>query len=243
MAGHFGNFKPRRQMTGHSTGVRSSQTGCHRQLASVVDKHLRFPSRRPVADHTRAAFDAIRGRVEACGKPLVIDSFCGTGLSTALLARQHPERLVIGIDKSARRLARHAPEPLDNYVLVRADCGDFWRLARGAGWRVAYHYLLYPNPWPKPGHLKRRVHGSPDFAALLALGGDIELRSNWQIYVEEFGCALVQAGYLPRIERVEPGPGMTLHERKYQRSHHELWRCRCHLGHNSEPIAAVSQAR
>ena len=230
-------------MSGNSTGVRSSQTACHRQLGSVVGKHLRNPTQRPVAEHTREAFEAIRERVETSGKALVLDSFCGTGMSTSLLARQHPGHLVIGIDKSASRLERHETGDAENMLLVRADCGDFWRLANDAGWPVEHHYLLYPNPWPKPGHLKRRVHGSPEFTALLALGGSVELRSNWQLYVEEFGCALVQAGHTPWVERVPPGPDMTLHERKYRRSHHELWRCRCQLGHNSGPNAAIRQAR
>ena len=97
------------------------------------------------------------------------------------------------------------------------------------------HYLLYPNPWPKPAHLKRRVHGSADFADLLALGGQLELRSNWGVYVEEFGSALSLAGHVPVIDRVNPETPVSLHERKYLQSQHPLWHCVCQLGHNSRP--------
>jgi tRNA G46 methylase TrmB len=165
--------------------------------------------------------------------PLVLDSFCGTGMSTATLAERYPDSLVIGIDKSASRLGRHQASNYDNYLLVQADCGDFWRLLHTAGYHAAQHFLLYPNPWPKRGQLQRRVHGSADFVSLLALGGHVELRSNWQVYVEEFGSALHLAGKIAQID----SPGITtpvsLFERKYADSGHRLWRCRCKLGNNA----------
>ena len=227
-------------MSGNSSRVHSGQRACHDQLASVVNKHLASPWRGVPAAHTRSAFEAIRAQVEATDRPLVFDSFCGTAMSTSALAERHPDHTVIGIDQSARRLSRHARANPANLLLVQAECGDFWRLAVEAGWRLARHFLLYPNPWPKPAHLKRRVHGSPDFAALLSLGGAVELRSNWQIYTEEFGCALALAGHTPTIDRVVADEPITLHERKYQNSQHELWRCRCQLGHNSGPQTAAT---
>jgi len=68
------------------------------------------------------------------------------------------------------------------------------RLLADAGLRPTHHYLIHPNPWPKPGHLKRRWHGHPVFPALLALGGQLELRSNFGLYVLEFKRALELAG-------------------------------------------------
>jgi tRNA G46 methylase TrmB len=226
-------------MSGISSPVRSTQSGCHAQLETTVRKHLTSASRRPPAVHTRAAFDGIRRRVEADPRPLVLDSFCGTGMSTALLADRCPDSLVIGIDKSAHRLGRHRRATRDNYLLVQAECGDFWRLAAAAGWRAQQHFILYPNPWPKPGQLKRRVHGSADFPALLDLGGDIELRSNWQVYIEEFASALAVAGEFPRVEAFTPEQPLTLFERKYHRSGHALWRCRCMVVHNRHAEAGA----
>lgn len=221
-------------MHGNSRRVSSRQQGCHEQLETLVRKHLAQPSRRPAAGHTRDAFAAIRERVESVGRPLVFDSFCGTGMSAAALARQHPDSLVIGIDKSSYRLAKHAATEAHNYLLVQAECGDFWRLAAAAGWQPSRHYLLYPNPWPKPGQVKRRVHGGADFRELIALGGDIELRSNWQVYVEEFAQALRIAGFEPQVESLAPAEPLTLFERKYMRSDHQLWRCTCRVGHNRQ---------
>ena len=103
---------------------------------------------------------------------------------------------------------------------------------------VDYHYLLYPNPWPKPGHLKRRVHGDPAFSSLLQLGGTVELRSNWQVYVEEFGSALHLAGHFSRVDSVANGEvPVSLFEAKYAASGHRLWRLRCALRDNARPHA------
>ena len=216
-------------MNGNSRTVSSTQAFCHPRLGQRVLKHLQHGSQRPAAAHTRAAFDSVRERLEDSGRPLIFDSFCGTGMSTALIAQRHPDCLVLGVDQSEQRLDRHPAVDTDNYLLLRADCGDFWRLAAQAGWRLHRHYLLYPNPWPKPGHLQRRIHGSQDFPALLELGGEIELRSNWQVYAEEFGLALNVAGHPARIDRLETSEPLTLFEKKYRDSGHALWRCRCSL--------------
>ena len=59
----------------------------------------------------------------------------------------------------------------DNALLLRAELSDFFTLvAYQSDWVVHSHYLLYPNPYPKSKHLKRRWHGHPIFPVLLALG-------------------------------------------------------------------------
>jgi tRNA (guanine-N7-)-methyltransferase len=251
MAAHTPNFKllagkvkpvsKNSTSAGVSQPVASNQQFCHPRLGTLVSKHLTSAHRRPPAPHTLRAFNHSCDVLDQRDTPLVFDSFCGTGMSTAALAERHEDCTVIGIDKSAHRLGRHVPAPTDNYLLVQADCGDFWRLAVAAGWHTQRHYLLYPNPWPKSGQLKRRVHGSADLAALLALGGEVELRSNWQIYAEEFGVALALAGNYPQIDKVTPQEPLTLFERKYCQSGHKLWRCRAKLVHNSASATRKSE--
>ncbi len=216
-------------MQADSRPVSSNQRFLHPRLAEVVARHLQRRHLRPVSAHSREAFRALLARQDAAPRPLVLDSFCGTGRSSARLAAAHPDHLVVGIDKSAHRLGRHVAGEADNYLLLQADCEDIWALVETQAWTVAYHYLLYPNPWPKAAHLQRRVHGHPALANLLALGGTLELRSNWQLYVEEFGTALNLAGCRGRITTVKKGSDpLTLFEAKYQRSGHDLWRFRAH---------------
>lgn len=212
-------------MQADSRPVTSNQAFTHPRLAQVVRRHLAQPSRKPVAPHNRAAFEALRQRMVEAPRPLVLDSFCGTGHSSALLAARHPGHLVVGIDKSAHRLERHIPGEAGNYLLLRAECEDIWQLVLEQGWSVAHHYVFYPNPWPKSAHLQRRVHGHPAFPSLLRLGGRVELRSNWQVYVEEFGVAMQIAGGIGYIRHCDPAAApVTLFERKYRDSGHPLWR-------------------
>ena len=80
-----------------------------------------------------------------------------------MMSEEVPIEALILVDK---------PLPMPaNAVLIRADLVDFWRLLADNGVRLARHYNLYPNPWPKIGHLARRWHGHPVFPALLELGG------------------------------------------------------------------------
>ncbi len=161
-------------------------------------------------------------------RDLIVDSGCGTGDSTLALAACYPQCWVIGIDQSAARLRRYAPEGFavrGNAVIVRAELASFWRLFNAAGLHARRHYLLYPNPWPKAAQVGRRWQGHPVFFDLLRTADCIELRSNWQVYVEEFALALRFAGL--DDARAEPYAAelpLTPFERKYRDSGHALWR-------------------
>lgn len=215
-------------MVGNSRRVLSSQSGPHRRLESTVLRHLESTWRRPVARHSRAAFDAI-ARGIASDATIVLDSGCGTGESTRMLAASHPDAMVIGVDKSAHRLSRHG-EYGPGYSLVRADLNDFWRLLLARRLPVSHHYLLYPNPWPKPGQLNRRWHASPAFPVILGLGGALELRTNWSIYAEEFAAALALVGFASDIECFTPDEPICPFERKYAASGQTLYRLVADMG-------------
>lgn len=211
-------------MHANSSAVSSNQPHLHPRLAAVVRRHLGATHRARILSHNLNAYESLRQKLAAEARPLVLDSFCGTGHSTAALAERHPGHLVVGIDKSAQRLAKHPFPNSDNYLLLRADCEDIWQLLARDGMRADFHYLLYPNPWPKAKHLQRRVHGHASFPLLLQLGGRLELRSNWQLYVEEFGVAMHLAGCRGRVSKlVDAEPDLSLFERKYRSSGHDLW--------------------
>ncbi|TFH85815.1 methyltransferase domain-containing protein [Billgrantia azerbaijanica] len=214
----------------HATSrpITSNQSGPHDDLARRVDRALAHPLRKPVAEHTRTAFAEARAWRDAHPGPLILDAGCGVGLSTRRLAERFADHAVIGVDRSAHRLARDHGALPDNARLVRADLVDFWRLALAAGWRPVRHYLLYPNPYPKSTHLKMRWHGHPVFPTILALGGRLELRSNWRLYVEEFALAVRQASGLTAAAAAYPladgQPPLTPFEAKYHASGQTLWR-------------------
>ncbi|MDR1367569.1 MAG: methyltransferase domain-containing protein [Candidatus Accumulibacter sp.] len=219
-------------MLANSRAPSSAQTGLHEDLARLLERRASRPFLKPFAEYNRRAFfESMERRTRAApGNPLILDSCCGTGALAVAIAETFPECYVIGIDQSAARIGkspRHLPPNLD---LVRADLVDYWRLMRDAGVRLARHYLLYPNPWPKIGQLSRRWHAHPAFPPMLELGGRLECRSNWRIYIEEF-CFSVRylTGLDARCEAWRPIAAQTTFEKKYLESGHELFRTVVHL--------------
>ena len=213
-------------MQHNSRPVISNQPGPHHDLARRVDRALTHPLRKPIAAHTQDSFAHAAEWYEDRQAPLILDSGCGVGLSTRHLANRFPTHSIIGIDRSEDRLGREHGELPTNALLVRADLVDFWRLAYQAGWAPERHYLLYPNPYPKSGHLKMRWHGHAIFPTLLALGGHLELRSNWSLYVEEFALAVAQVtGRQAAVTEWTPKEDyLTPFEAKYAQSGQALWR-------------------
>ena len=217
-------------MSGNSRFIASAQEGPHRDLEALVRRHLVHPFQKPVLDYNSAAVDKALAAHAAwdAQAPLILDAGCGVGWSTCRLAEQFPTHFVMGVDQSSDRLGRGKPQSLpENAVLLRADLVDFWRLLAARGVRLARHYNLYPNPWPKIGHLARRWHGHAVFPVWRELGGVLEVRSNWRIYIEEMVLALNILGARGAVaETYRTDDPLTPFERKYLASGHGLWRCR-----------------
>ena len=94
-------------MPANSRAVHSNQQHTHPKLPELVRRHLANTHRKPVAIHSYAAFELLIDKLKEKKRPIILDSFCGTGQSTATLALRHPGHLVVGVDKSAHRLERH----------------------------------------------------------------------------------------------------------------------------------------
>lgn len=216
---------------GNSRQITSNQDGPSDKVVDLVKKHLANTSQKPFNQHTLDAFEQTQSWLGKRSAPVILDSCCGVGESTALLAKQNPDCTVIGVDKSALRTGKHQhySKGSDNYLVVRADLNDFWRLARQANWQLSKHYLLYPNPYPKAAQVQRRWHASAAFADILALSGEIEVRSNWQIYIEEFAIALTTAGIESQVDEYLADEPMTPFERKYWASGQQSWRVRASI--------------
>ena len=233
--------------------VTSNQIDIYKNLEAVVRKYAATTFLRPVADHTREAFEMASDFVrsfygsKATGRlDIVLDSGCGTGESTIHLARKFPNVPVIGIDKSSVRLSKAGNErQLEvsagascdvpaNAFWVRAELLDFWRLAldrvQAGEWNVLHHALYYPNPWPKESEANRRFHLHPIFPVLMRLSPVTELRTNWEIYAREYKEAARIAGdclslnVSAECSAFSPENPETAFERKYQTAGQELYR-------------------
>lgn len=204
------------------------------------------------------------GRGDSGAMAVILDSGCGTGESTLHIARRFPNIPVIGIDKSGERLTKAGNEHQlmnlvppaqgrgdnrgeaertegnvsSNVFWVRAELLDFWRLAlervQENRWTIPYHALYYPNPWPKQNEATRRFHLHPIFPTFMALSPVTELRTNWDIYAQEFAEAARILDMEQRdsnaptaniiLETFTPDNCETAFERKYKEARQQLWR-------------------
>lgn len=201
--------------------VSSSQTGIHPHLEKHLSRHLETQWLQPFHLPTVEVYRRLKeAGVFSTGQPIILDSGCGTGKSTQRFAALWPQHIVIGVDRSHVRLAKSGVDSSfshsGNCILLRAELTTFWRLMAKDGHTPERHFLLYPNPWPKSGHLSRRWHGHPVFPQLLCLGGEIELRCNWEIYALEFARAVnFVSGANVEIEKFQPESGISPFEQKY----------------------------
>lgn len=239
-------------MTG-ARSVKSNQDSIHKDLEELVRKYARTSFLRPIADHTREAFAKAEKFIESFYESkdqsseckdrrtpvqVILDSGCGTGESTIHIAKRFPDIPVIGIDKSLARLdkAENAGRNLElpsNAFWVRGELLDFWKLAhekmQEGLWTVPYHAIFFPNPWPKQSEATRRFHMHPIFPTMLPMAKVTELRTNWEIYAQEFAKAATILGSEKNIElcaeykEYRPEEPETAFERKYMEARQQLW--------------------
>ncbi len=214
-----------------SAPVRSSQEAPDAGLRERQRRRQGRPFERPIASHNRIVFERLERWRAAQTLPLLLDSGCGTGQSSLRLAERSPEHTVLGLDKSLTRLRQRGIDS-DTAVVASGrgcfalgDLVDLWRLMVAAGWRFERHYLLYPNPWPKPAQRTRRWPLHPIWPTVLALAPSLELRTNWRIYAEEALRSLDAHGWTATLEELSPQPEpISPFEAKYQASGHALYR-------------------
>ncbi len=134
--------------------------------------------------------------------PRVLEIGLGTGDVLAAMAAAHPERDHIGIEVYrpglGSLLRRLEAAGLDN---VRLFCSDAALvLDRLPAASLDEVHLLFPDPWPKRAHHKRRIV-QPAFVArvarCLAPGGRFHLATDWRDYARHM------------LEVLEAAPGLV----------------------------------
>lgn len=90
--------------------------------------------------------------------PLQVDLGCSDGSFLFQLAEQHPEKNFLGIERLARRVAKanRKASKIDNMRALRLEtaCAVEFLLPPGS---VETFHLLFPDPWPKRRHHRRRI--------------------------------------------------------------------------------------
>lgn len=210
-----------------SKNIINGQAEVHKNLQKIVKKHIDCDYKKPMQQHNVVAVETLKKVIAQQKKSeLLLDSCCGTGLSSIALAKMYPDSLVVGVDQSGVRLSKDYQNIVrpPNLLLLQTNCEDFWRLCVEENICFDQHTILYPNPWPKSEHFKRRWHGHPVFPWLAKISPKTHLRSNWSLYLHEFSCAW--AVLTERRFEVQPlsvTEPLTLFERKYSASGQPLY--------------------
>ncbi|HUN73815.1 MAG TPA: tRNA (guanosine(46)-N7)-methyltransferase TrmB [Steroidobacteraceae bacterium] len=159
----------------------------------------------------------------------------GNGEHLLALALRHPDRDFLGIEVHppgvGRLLLALEAAQLTN---VRVICHDAVQVldAQIPSGSLAEIRILFPDPWPKKRHHKRRLI-QPDFAACLAdrlmRGGRLRLATDWEPYAQYMlqvlnACTLLEnsaAGGSFADESPERTP--TRFEQRGRRLGHDVW--------------------
>lgn len=153
--------------------------------------------------------------------PVDLEIGFGNGDYLVRQAKQHPERNFVGVELEwegvRRALRRCAGAGVSN---VRVLLGDIRPVLQRAIAPQSLHrvYALFPCPWPKERHHKRRLFQQPFLRLVnsrLAAGGEAYLLTDHKDYFEWVLSQLTDTGFTAYARTVSPTVD-TKYERKWQ---------------------------
>jgi tRNA (guanine-N7-)-methyltransferase len=131
--------------------------------------------------------------------PRTLEIGFGNGENLVALARAHPERDYLGIEVHrpgvGRLLLALEQQRLTNVRVICHDAVEVLERQIAPG-SLAEILILFPDPWPKKRHHKRRLLQAPFVALLtraLGAGGVLRLATDWQPYALEMLAVLTAA--------------------------------------------------
>ena len=141
---------------------------------------------------------------------LDIDLGCGKGRFLTVRAGKQPDRNFLGIDRLLARLrkvnAKIAREGLTNVRLLRIEAAyavEFLLPEQS----VSTFYILFPDPWPKRRHHRRRLFTPPFMDALhrsLTPDGRVYVATDHLSYYEKIHGLLAGDSRFHEIPAFEP---------------------------------------
>ncbi len=161
--------------------------------------------------------------------PCTLEIGFGNGDHLAARAQAEPERDFLGIEVHlpgiGHLLRAAAAADLGNLRVIEQDAVEVLR-TRIAPDALDEVQILFPDPWPKKRHHKRRLI-QPEFAALVAsrmrTGGRLHLATDWAPYAEQMREVLGTCTLLAPLGSGDPaGREATRFERRGLRLGHAV---------------------
>ena len=154
--------------------------------------------------------------------PVEIDLGSGEGAFIIAMARRHPERNFLGVErllgrvrKVCRAIARHG---LGNARIVRIETAYALRYLLPHG-TVSVAHVGFPDPWPKRYHQRRRLIQDGFMEALHAIlldGGELRVKTDDEPYFQWMERVFARAKGYERIDWPEdPDYPITDFERRF----------------------------
>ena len=126
------------------------------------------------------------------GEPIVLEFGCGHGHFLTAYAQAFPELTCVGIDIIHRRIEKANEKArkrsLDHLHFIKAEADEFVEALRGHT-TVAAFFMLFPDPWPKARHAKRRLVNDSFLRLIMK-----RMRKNGRVLI-----ATDEAGYADQI--------------------------------------------
>ncbi len=166
---------------------------------------------RPSSGRSAATFSA-REKESGGAPPLILEIGFGGGEHLVAQAAAHPDAHFIGVEPFLNGVAsclRHIEESgVQNLRLHQGDARDV--IARLPDACLDLCYILFPDPWPKTRHWKRRLiqHGFLDeLARVLKPGAEVRFATDWANYAEWTLELLLKRPDRASSGALPPGPG------------------------------------
>jgi tRNA (guanine-N7-)-methyltransferase len=149
--------------------------------------------------------------------PVVLEIGCGTGVSTAAMAKEEPHIDVVAVEVYKRGLAQLLGaidrEQITNIRLIRGDGLDVLEHMFGAESLTGVR-VFFPDPWPKARHHKRRLlqPGAVELIAdRLRPGGVLHVATDHAGYAEQIAAV---GDAEPRLCRTHPAAVLPISVRR-----------------------------